>query len=166
MYSRCSLQTQLTPSDALQRLSRIVGPRRSVWKAVEGGLTGNAQSEPRFVGIITGDRFQIRRAIGYRNHFLPIVVGRISAAPDGSRIDLVVRVRAAVGVTMTLWLVATLVAASAAVWHWWQSDDWRSLLALFLPAFGCVLILVGFVPERRRAVELLADALDATPASS
>lgn len=166
MYSRCTLHTQRSASDALQRLSRIVGPDRSAWKRVEAGFASTGDVGPPFVGRITGDRFQIRRALSYRNNFLPIVVGRITAEPDGSRIDLVVRVRAAVGVTMLLWLVATLLAASAAVWHWRQGGDWRDLLALFLPIFGGVLILVGFVPEKRRALGLLAAALDATPVSS
>src|SRR5262245_29955350 len=119
MYARCTLYTPLSATDALQRLSLIVGPERSRWERVEAGFTWNRHSEqPPFIGIITGERFQIRRAISYRNSFLPVVVGRISPAPDGSRIDLIVRVRAAVGVTMTLWLAATLVGGGAAVWDW------------------------------------------------
>ncbi len=162
MYSRCTLYTYLSASDALQRLSLIVGPRRSFSHTVNAALSWNSTSDPPFVGTITDHRFRIRRAIWYRNSFLPIVLGEVSQQSQGCKIDLILRVSAPVGAFMTLWLAGAFFGAGAAVWYWLQTGDARALFVLFLPLFGCVLILIGFVPERRKAVSLLAAALETT----
>ena len=162
MYSRCTLHTHLSAAEALQRLSHIVRPRHSLSEAVNAALTWNDASEPPFVGTITDHRFQIRRPIRYRNGFLPIVLGEISQQANGSRIDLTLRVSMAVGVIMTLWFAAAVLGSAVAVRQWMQSGDARVLLALFLPLFGCLVILVGFVPEKRKAVNLLAATFETT----
>jgi hypothetical protein len=163
MYSRCTLHTPLSAADALQRLSQLVRPRHSFSEAVDAALTWNNTAEAPFVGTITDHRFRIRRPIRYRNSFLPIVFGEVSQQANGSRIDLTLRVSGPVGAFMTLWLAAAFFGAGAGVRHWLQTGDVRALLALFLPLFGCLLILVGFISERRKALNLLAAALETTP---
>jgi hypothetical protein len=163
MYSRCTLYTPLSAADALQRLSQIVRPRRSFSHAFNAALTWNGASEPPFIGTITDRRFRIRRPIRYRNSFLPIVFGEISQQANVSRIDLTLRVSGPVGAFMTLWLAAAFFGAGAGVRFWLQTGDVRALLALSLPLFGCLLILVGFIPERRKALNLLAAAFETTP---
>jgi hypothetical protein len=163
MYSRCTLQSRLTVPDALNRLSRNVGPRRSRWQKIESVFSGDPKNEPAFEGTITGDHFRIRRVIRYRNSFLPVIVGRVTPDIDGSRIDVVLRVSTPVIIVMTIWLAAAVVGAYTGVSSWLGTRDARWLLALLLPVFGCGLILGGFIPEKRTAVKLLCDALDSTP---
>ena len=163
MYSRCTLYTRLSPQDALQRLSLIVRPRRSLSQTVNAALTSNRTSEPPFVGTITDHRFRIRREIWYRNSFLPIVLGEISQEAQGSRIDLILRVSVPIGVFMALWLAGAFFGAGAGIWLWLQTGDARALFILFLPLFGCLLILIGFIPEKRKAVNLLSAAFETTP---
>ena len=63
---------------------------------------------------------------------------------------------------MTMWLAAASVGAAVGVGSWLNTGEARGLLALLLPLFGCGLILVGFVPEKRKAVKLFADAFKTT----
>jgi hypothetical protein len=160
MYSRCTLQSRLTVPDALQRLSRHVRPPRSRWQAIEFACSWDPKNEPPFIGTITGDHFRIRRVIGYRNSFLPVISGRVTPDIYGSRIDVVLRVNAPVIVVMTIWLAAAVVGAAVGVSSWLETRDARGLFALLLQAFGSGLILGGFIPEKRKAVKLLRDALD------
>jgi hypothetical protein len=163
MYSRCTLQSRLTVPDALQRLSQNVRPRRSRWEAIGSAFSWDPKNERPFVGTITGDYFRIRRVIGYRNSFLPVIFGRATPDVYGSRIEVVLRVSTPVITVMTIWLAAGVVGAAVGVSSWLEPSDARGLLALLLPAVGCGLILGGFIPEKRKAVKLLRDALDATP---
>jgi hypothetical protein len=75
----------------------------------------------------------------------------------------VLRTSVPVVIVMTIWLAAAVVGATVGVSSWLETRDSRGLLGLFLPVFGCVLILGGFIPEKRKAVKLLRDALDPTP---
>ena len=158
MYSRCSLRTALSPQEALLRLSRIVGPPPPRWQAIEAG----AARQPRepFVGIIDGERFRIRRAIDYRNNFLPVISGRIAPDATGSRIDIVVKLKPAVAAVMILWLSAMSFGAAAGVWQSVQTGEAKGLAALLLPFFGFVLVAIAFVPEKRKALTLLAETFD------
>ena len=141
----------------------MVRPRRSAWQAIEAAANWDRKDEPPFAGTITGNHFRIRRVIGYRNSFLPVISGQVTPDVLGSRIDVVLRVSAPVCVVMTIWLAAALVGAAAGVGSWLNTGDARGLLALLLPLFGCGLILGGFVPEKRKAVKLFADAFNTTP---
>jgi hypothetical protein len=159
MYSRCSFRTALSPQEALLRLSRIVGPPQSRWQAIEAGPARQLR-EP-FVGIIDGERFRIRRVIDYRNNFLPVISGKIAPDRTGSRVDIVVKLKPAVAVAMILWLGAMSFAAAAAVWQSVQIGEVKGLAALLLPIFGFVLVAIAFVPEKRKALKLLAETFDA-----
>ena len=163
MYSRRSFRTALSPQEALLRLSRVVGPPQSRWPAIEAGAA-RRQREP-FVGIIDGERFRIRRTIDYRNNFLPVISGRIEPDAAGSRIDIVVTLKPAVAAVMILWLSAMSFAAAAGVWQSAQTGEAKGLAALLLPFFGFVLVAVAFVPEKRKALTLLAETFDAGAAT-
>lgn len=159
MYSRRSFRTALSPQEALLRLSRVVGPPQSRWPAIEAGAA-RRQREP-FVGIIDGERFRIRRTIDYRNNFLPVISGRVEPDAAGSRIDIVVKLKPAVAAVMILWLSAMSFAAAAGVWQSVQTGKAKGLAGLLLPFFGFVLVAIAFVPEKRKALTLLAETFDA-----
>jgi hypothetical protein len=159
MYSRYTLETRLPMTQVLERLARVIRPRRSRWEALEAGLSWEQESEPPFVGRIDGDRFIIRRIIRYRNSFLPLISGHVAPVASGSRIDIVLRLRAPVAVVMVVWLTMAFAAAAAGLWHTIRTSDARGLIAVVFPLFGCGLVAVGFIPEKRRAIKILTDAL-------
>jgi hypothetical protein len=63
---------------------------------------------------------------------------------------------------MAVWLAAGSVGATVGVWSWLETGDARGLLAVLLPLSGCGLIVIGFVPERRKAVKLLGEVFETT----
>ena len=165
MYSRAILETRLPMGQALEQLARIIRPPQSRWEVFEASLSWHRKSWPPFVGSIDGDRFNIRRAIPYRNSFRPLISGRVVAVASGSRIDLVSRLTTPVAVVMAIWLAMASVAAAAGVWQAIRTSEPRGLLALALPLFGCGLVALGFIPEKRKAINLLRDALQSDVSS-
>ena len=114
---------------------------------------------PPFEGTIAGDRFVIRRVIRYRNSFRPLISGRVSAVASGSRIDIVLTLTAPVAVVMSGWLAMAFAAAAAGLWHSIRTSDASGLIALAFPVFGCGLVALGFIPEKRKALEILTEVL-------
>ena len=159
MYSRTILETRLPMAQALEQLARIIRPRQSRGEVFEASLWWHRKPWPPFVGSIDGDRFTMRRVIPYRNSFRPLISGRVVPVASGSRIDLVIRLTTPVAVVMTVWLAMASVAAAAGVWHSIRTSEPGGLLALAFPLFGCTLVAIGFIPEKRKAVALLRDAL-------
>jgi hypothetical protein len=98
--------------------------------------------------------------IDYRNHFLPVISGRIEPDAAGSRIDIVVKVKPPVAVVMILWLGAVSLGAAAGLWQSVQTGEAKGLAALLLPLFGVALVAIAFVPEKRKALKLLAETFD------
>lgn len=156
MYYRCTLKTRLAPTEVLERLARMTRPRGASRHAVYGDLSWVQPSEPYFVGQVAGHSFRLQRIIRYRNHFLPVILGRVTPDVDGSKIDVVLRVRGPVAVVMTACLAAAMVGSVAGVWV--QGGQHQGLFALFLLGFGLMLTAVGFIPETRKAIKLLRDA--------
>jgi len=164
MYSRYTLDTQLSVSQVLDRLAGLIRSRHSAWEAMEAGFSWERTSVP-FVGTIAGDRFMIRRVIRHRNDFRPLISGHVVPLASGSRIDVVLRLTAPVAVVMAVWLAMAFAAAAAGVSHSIRTSDARGLLALAFPLFGCVLVAVGSISEKRKAIKLLTEAL-ADPVTS
>ncbi len=63
----------------------------------------SSKNDDRFEGQINAEGFHVRRVIGYRNSFLPVVDGVVHASGRGSRIEIKMRpfvfVVALVGIT-------------------------------------------------------------------
>jgi hypothetical protein len=63
----------------------------------------NSKNDDRFEGQLNADGFHVRRIIGYRNSFLPVVDGVVHASGRGSRVEITMRpfvfVVALVGIT-------------------------------------------------------------------
>jgi hypothetical protein len=154
MYSRYSFETPLSVAQVLERLGRVIRPRQSRWEAVE---------PVPFVGKIEGERFTIRRVLPYRNDFRPVISGHVVPIVSGSRIDIVLRLTLPVAMVMGVWLAFASVAAAVGLWHSIRTSDTRRLLGVVLPLFGCGLVAVGFIPEKRKAIRLLTDALTDPP---
>lgn len=51
----------------------------------------SSKNDDRFEGQISAESFHVRRIIGYRNSFLPVVDGVVHASGRGSRIEITMR---------------------------------------------------------------------------
>jgi hypothetical protein len=75
-YRTFSIETHLTPSEALTRLEAAVEPvRRFRW----------SRPERAFEGVLDGYLFDLRRVIRYRNSYLPCIRGTIQESGTGAR---------------------------------------------------------------------------------
>jgi hypothetical protein len=111
----------------------------------------------RFQGHIEGSSFTIKRVIGYRNSFLPVITGSLSELPKGTRINLRLKPMRRIAIIMTLWfgtaillLIITVIAS--------LTDD-GSVIAAFIPlamlAVGVALQHICFNTECERSIEEL-----------
>jgi hypothetical protein len=73
----------------------------------------NSANDKRFEGVVGADGFHVRRVIGYRNSFLPVIDGKVHAAGRGSRIDVSMRLFWFVYAFVGIWVVAALTGFAA-----------------------------------------------------
>src|ERR1700752_528959 len=89
------LVSDKTPSEIEAAMRSAVAPRRSF---------GSGAATRPFEGEVGDRTFDVQRAIGYRNSFLPQVRGEIMAAPGGSRISVRMRLRLVLLVFLIMWI--------------------------------------------------------------
>ncbi len=63
-----------------------------------------------FAGQIDGNSFKLRRAISYRNSFLPQIEGAVSPDVSGSTVRIRMRLHPLISVFLTFWMVFTILA--------------------------------------------------------
>lgn len=73
----------------------------------------NSANDKRFEGTVSGDGFHVRRIIGYRNSFLPVIDGTIHAGASGTRIEVQMRMFIFVYAFCAIWIVGALTAMFA-----------------------------------------------------
>lgn len=140
------IETPLTKEDTISILASNVEREktfrflnRSVTKAFEGQLTGN--------------EFEIKRIITYRNSFLPIVKGRIETLETGTRLTVKMRLHLAVMIFMTVWFgfVGLFLIVSL------SSEDGSStfLFPLGMLIFAYALTMGGYLFESYRTKKIL-----------
>jgi hypothetical protein len=151
-----TIETKLAPKEVESRLSRAVEQRR--WRHPSG--------HGPFEGAFDGSRFEMRRIIHYRNSFLPQVRGVIEPAGEGTRLVGTMRLHGAVIAFMTLWFGGVLFASSVVLQPLFagRKFDSAGFIPLGMLVFGVALVLVGFIPESRKALGELARVVDASRA--
>jgi hypothetical protein len=156
MYSRLLIRTRLTPGQVEEVLHKLVRPKGSLFQELDIPVG----SGPPFVGRVEGNRFKFHRVITGRNSFLPIISGEIVATEEGTVLRGSMRLAIVVAIFITLWISATTYGALDWLSRASQTSDvMGGVIALGMPIFGLVLTVVGFVPERRKAISLLSEAL-------
>ena len=121
-----------------------------------------------FIGTIEGNRFRIRRDIGYRNSFLPIVSGQIVSATSGVRVSVTMGLHLAVAIVMLVWFAGVGFATAGSLWLLLTNRASAAFGFLIPPAmlvFGVVLVAFGFFPEAIKARTLLEQILSTQPAT-
>jgi len=146
-YHRFELNSPLKPAEALAAMSAHTEPERFFrvgWP--------NGANDKRFEGNVSADAFHVRRVIGYRNSFLPVVDGRVSAAGRGSRVTITMRPFVFVFVFAAIWTIACLFMLFSPAW-------WFGPLMF---AFLYLMTMGGFWWEASRQVQTLREIFQAT----
>ena len=113
-----------------------------------------------------GDRvFDVQRAIGYRNSFLPQIRATLTAVAEGSRVTVTMRLHPLVFVFMLIWLIGTVSAFVLLLIA--NVRKGGSSHAVFLPAIMLIsawtIVAGGFTYEARKAELLLESVMTAGP---
>ena len=143
------IETPVTKDDTIATLASNIERektfrflKKSDTKAFEGRLTGNA--------------FEIRRIISYRNSFLPVIKGRIETFGTRTRLTINMRLHITVIIFMAVWFgfVGLFFIASVS-----SSDDSGGtfLFPLGMLIFGYALTMGGYLFESYRTKEILRD---------
>ena len=98
-FARMSLDSHHSADELLATLQRIARPHRQEFRFVRPKETAT------FVGEVSKERLEFRRAFRGRNSFAPYVVGRIVRGPSGARIEAVMRPHTIALVFMAAWLL-------------------------------------------------------------
>jgi hypothetical protein len=149
-YERLTIETTLSIEEAQQRLANVIEPKRTIrWLL-------SPPTKP-FEGTITGDRFEMRRVIGYRNSFLPQITGQIRQGYQGAAIDLTLQMHPLVLIFMALWLAAVGAAALLLVNTAPGSGSFQiySLITAGMVVFAVLLCTLAFNFEASKAKALL-----------
>lgn len=148
-FHRFSFTTRLSRAAALAALGAHVEPEK--WFR-----TTRPRDDRRFEGFIEGDALHMRRIIGYRNSFLPVVTGRIEDAPGGARVRIAMRPFIFVMVFMAIWLFAF-----GAILLSGGSD--MTIFAALIVLVAYAMITGGFWFEAAKQERTLREILQAAP---
>jgi len=102
-YHSFEIASPLRPQAAHEALAAHVEPE-NLFRF--GGPKDNA----RFEGTLSPDSFHLRRIIGYRNSFLPVIDGTIHGGASGSRIAVKMRMFLFVYIFGAIWALAATTA--------------------------------------------------------
>jgi hypothetical protein len=115
----------------------------------------NSANDKRFEGTISGDGFHVRRVIGYRNSFLPVIDATFHPGASGTRIQVQMRMFIFVYGFCAIWLTAMISTVFA-------SEGPFRLLAIGMIAFLYIMTMLGFWIEAGKQERTLRDIFKAT----
>jgi hypothetical protein len=127
-YHRFEITSPLKREDALAAMAKHVEPVswfRFGWP--------NSANDKRFEGEVTIDGFNVRRVMGYRNSFMPVVRGEVQSAGAMSRIIVTMRPFIFVIVFCAIWCVAVITGLTAGSQIWFAAV---MLIFLYLMVMG------------------------------
>lgn len=151
-------KTKLSSEEVLNRLDKSVTKhfRRSDTVAHEHKL---------FEGIIDGKSFKIQRIIGYRNSFLPQIIGHIENDRFETRISIRMKPHISILVFMTFYFVFIAIGLVALISYSINSGEIKPFI--FLPVgmflFGYGLIVGGFKYESKKSKKQLLKLFEVIP---
>lgn len=135
-------------------------------KSFSFGAKSFSYSKP-YIGNIYNDRFEIKRAITYRNSFLPVIKGTIKNDLSGSKINVKMNLIDFVKVFMIIWLggVSMGCIASAYSLFFGYNTNSETGFFMFIPfimlLFGIAMVCFGFKTESKKSITDLEEILQA-----
>ncbi|NRS87568.1 hypothetical protein HNQ02_000475 [Flavobacterium sp. 7E] len=130
------------------------------------GANNYSYSKP-YIGKIDNNSFEIKRAINYRNSFLPKINGEIHNDSSGSRINVTMNVVVMVKVFMLIWLSVVIVGCLVTTYIIIFNNGLNSeggffmLIPYFMLLIGVIMISFGFKIESKKSIKDLEEMLKA-----
>lgn len=134
------------------RLRSMVRDKPSFWHSLAIAWEPRDSESPPFIGTVRDTSFSLKRQIGYRNAFLPLVRGRLESTPTGTRVCVTMFLHPAAAIFTAVWLCT---AARGAL----SAPSGSVLVPWGMFAFGVMLVVVGFFPEAFKARRLISAAV-------
>jgi len=150
-YHRFEIHSPLRPTEA----ARVIAAHTEAERFFRFSWP-NPANDTRFEGEIRGDSFTVRRVIGYRNSFLPVVEGAIAQSARGSLVTIRMRPMILVIVFLALWFGGILFALGSPAWP----------IALVMLGFAYLMTLAGFWFEANKQEQTLRALFQGQPAAA
>jgi len=115
----------------------------------------SSANDKRFEGTLSADGFHVRRVIGYRNSFLPVIDATVRSGVSGSRIDVQMRMFWFVYAFVAVWGIAALTIAVSA-------GQIGLMIAPFLLLFVYAMTMAGFWMEAGKQEQTLRQIFQAS----
>ena len=115
---------------------------------------GGPRDNARFEGEISGEGFHVRRIIGYRNSFLPVIDAKVHGGASGSRIEVQMRMFLFVYAFCAIWVLGV----STALFTGGQTG---LLIAVPLLLFLWAMTMIGFWIEASKQERTLREIFKA-----
>lgn len=136
-------KTKLSKEQAIQKLNDNI----EVEKSFGFGINNSTYSKP-YIGQIIGNNFEIKRAINYRNSFLPQIKGEIYTEFDGTKIKVNMKPHNFVLIFMGIWFSVVFIACLATTYVLFtQEFSLFSLIPFGMFLFGILLLFGAFKTE-------------------
>ena len=153
-FARVSFDSHHSPDELLATLQRITRPHRHELRFTRPKETAT------FVGEVSKERLEFRRAFHGRNSFAPYIVGRIVQGPSGARIEAVLRPHTIALVFMAAWLVLLTPWAVIGISQLLEQGA-RSEMGAWIPLAMWVAIypmcMLGYFPEALKMRKILRE---------
>lgn len=94
-------KTHLKPEEVLTRIKEVIEPKKTFRMT---GIFASKDHKP-YEGSIKGQTFDIRRIIGYRNSFIPIIQGIVAQDRQGTKITVKMQLHKLVFGFIVVWLI-------------------------------------------------------------
>lgn len=135
--------TKLSKEQTIQKLTENIEAEKSFGF----GANNYTYSKP-YIGRVTGGNFEIKRAISYRNSFLPQIKGEVYSEFDGTKIKVNMKPQAFVLVFMTIWFGGVIIGCIATTFALFTQEFTPALLIPFgMLLFGFALLYGAFKTE-------------------
>lgn len=155
-------RSKLTKEELLLHLQNEIEAEKSFGF----GANNFSYSKP-YIGKIFNNSFEIKRAINYRNSFLPIIKGEIKEDINGSKVIVKMSLVELVKVFMIIWLGGVSVACIAVTYNILFNNGLNSEAGffMFIPyvmlIFGIAMVGFGFKIESKKSAQDLETILQA-----
>jgi len=142
-FENIILTTKLSKEQTFIRLTDNIEAEKSF-----GFGSHNTTYSKPYIGQIIGDNFEIKRAISYRNSFLPQIKGKVYSEFDGTKIKVNMKPQDFVLVFMTIWFGGVFIGCVATIFALFTQEFTPFFLIPFgMLLFGIALLYGAFKTE-------------------
>ncbi|MFH7015615.1 hypothetical protein [Flavobacterium sp. FlaQc-47] len=161
-FEKLIYRSNLTKEELLSHLQNEIEAEKSFGF----GAKSFSYSKP-YIGKIYNNSFEIKRAINYRNSFLPVIQGEIQNDINGSKINIRMNLVEIVKIFMIIWLGGVFIACLATSYTLIFTNDLNSesgffmYIPFFMLALGILMVYFGFKIESKKSAKDLEGILKA-----